>query len=390
MSSLGTSSRGRESSGGHLGTPARVALGALLALVSLGCEEASVTSPAADSASHQYVHDAGQAIAGDEIRHDFTATNTLDEAISLSSDMPAEKSCTCLDIQSAASSLAPGESTTVSLKIQVRTADKEFSQGAALVWKTASGGQVPMRFTLRGRGVPPVDAEPGRLSFSAEEIAAGTVKEIALRPNVQIDWSSVRADVSTSDFEIISLPTLDNHTLRVKCLPADNARGNLFGGLTLTARREGGAADVQSRTIAHIELSGRQAVRLAVQPSVVPVRFDPATGKGTGQVLLTSDIVDLSPPSVPKAEYPGFDVTCRQRNEESTSTNARAAAFQIEFSRAEPSSNRESGPRLTLTLDTGDSVSADVMILPIAADVGAGSTTPVNQERDQVRKEIVP
>jgi hypothetical protein len=271
----------------------------VLCLASTSCQPSGVaTTGRAAHRSHAELlegdwlvleHDTGEIPAGADVSHTFTLTNEFSESLRINAVGDIEVSCNCAGVTPAAWELAPGESTSVDVRVTTGLKNGPFRDGGHIIWTDAHNQTHTAAFVLRAVARPPVTFDPEELVFELDDLAKGIAKDLKVTPSSTVDKDSLTLTLPEKDFAIEKKGVeCEAVVYSIKCLlppEADDVGDAPF--LVVGARalnKLGGTAVSMSLPIAV-----HQSVPLLVQPQQLVVRLSQIEQRGAARLMLTGE-----------------------------------------------------------------------------------------------------
>jgi hypothetical protein len=253
-----------------------------------------VDSAGSESRLH---HDCGSVIEGERVAREFEYVNTRDHTIRVLRDEDIRPNCGCSALTVSHRTLGPGEKTTICAVIETTGRPGKFTYGGSVTWHDDAGNPLPVEVAISGLVMPAIQVWADRLTFGAEEIRAGTAKEVTLTSRVQIDWEALSFDVSEPQlFSVTKVCAVENGVkYAVRCLLPPEVES-----ASAVCRIRGQVADSSPTSpglpvALDIPVRGSQSVELIAQPQTVLFQFDPAGSRYSGRVLLRGNAVKANP-----------------------------------------------------------------------------------------------
>jgi hypothetical protein len=254
-------------------------------------------------------HDAGEAIAGEELKHTFIFRNPLREPVSAEGKAAIRQDCGCASVELDRKRLEPGEEARVSVSLRTGGRSGPLEHGAVVVWRTDGGQKLPARFRLSAAVEPAIFVDPPQLRFDRREVSEGVAKEFRFTSELPIDWDTLRFCCPSDYAEVNVMPPDEQGgrcTLRFSIPPE-------VGSVSTTIRaraRVGG----DSKRLAGVEVmalakaTAEHPVQLAWKPRIVPVRMDRPGRRATAQFLMWGEHLHGGQNSVDSVQCSGYEV----------------------------------------------------------------------------------
>ncbi len=242
-------------------------------------------------------HDCGLLIEGERITWEFEYVNGSDRTIQLLRDEDVRPDCGCSSLTVSRRALGPGERASIRAVVETTGRRGKFTHGGTVTWHDDAGTPIPVQVALSGEVSPVIQVRAGQLTFGAEDIRAGTAKEVTLTSRLPIDWSALSFDVSEPQLFAVSRVGAVENGVRytVRCLlPPD------VESAAAACRVRGRVADSSPTSPGlpvslDIPLRAEQSVELVAQPRTVLFQFDPAAARYSARVLLRGKAVRSNP-----------------------------------------------------------------------------------------------
>jgi len=252
----------------------------------------------------------GRQLAGQSITHVFRLESTGDESFFINSDRDISRNCGCTAIVPATSSLNPRSPAEVKVTVQTNgLPEGAFAKGGSITYRSKTGGQRKVQFTIEGDLVHAFRFLPDAPIFHAPDVRTRVAKEVTITSPLAIDWSSFAISSDSSFFSVVLSHRSENSaTCEISCALAENME-SLSATLTATARVSDSSVDLAGQTLtASLPVVAHQDVELTVTPNLFPVAFSSPDNSGTGRVLLRGQLLARNDRPIKSIGCDGFQL----------------------------------------------------------------------------------
>ncbi len=246
------------------------------------------------------LHDCGSVMAGDRLRHVFTFQNPFPHELKLNAESEIRKSCGCTTASLAHHHLARGQSTRLAMEIDTRGKRGLVHEVVGVAWTDDQGRRHEYGYALRGTINVAIVCQPHEMTFSATEMANGTVKRVECASDLAVDWSRAQLDVSSPDLEIVRQTVSENNRLQIDLRRRDDG-GSAFQTSRMSIQVPHQASDGTSdRELKVQTLEGELLVfshhrnALSVMPRFPCFRANPQDGEWSGRLIIKGELIKES------------------------------------------------------------------------------------------------
>lgn len=253
-----------------------------------------------------FEHDAGDAIAGTLVSHSFIFLNSSTKELVIDRDDDIAKYCGCTELRVGTRKLAAGGKTSVSVSVDTTGRFGVTQKGGSIVWTAVDGTRRVVQFSLACDVIPAFETVPAAMSFGADDVSQGTVKEIRVSSRLPIDWMTICATTTSTTFEVVDCTgeRAGGGLFRIKCLAQPEMEAEqAFARISAELRSSDGES--RRRVSAILPLVFRQVIALEARPLLATMHAG-ADGSGTTKLLLSGP--QLLSHKVDSVTADGFDI----------------------------------------------------------------------------------
>jgi hypothetical protein len=303
----------------------------LLAAATLaGCQRSPGPAVAATEPDPSVqVYDVGDILAGQDISRSFSFTNRTDQTLKIASPTDIRVGCGCTGVTLAATTLAPGASTDVFLRVHTSRMKGPFQYASTITWTADDGSTVPFAITLMGTAAPLLVAAPDSLSFGKADVLAGTTKEITVTAPAGCRMSGWAARTDHASFRVLAVEPIDDRTAKVRVSCTVPTEVEVVSGLLRVTATVAGCDRKLEVTEAEVQcvVQAWREIDFTVTPAQLPVQVDAATNGGKGSVLLRGKRIEATDSPVTAVTCDGVKVAWKV----SKSKGSAMAVLAMEF-----------------------------------------------------------
>jgi len=183
-------------------------------------------------------YDAGDVLAGDEITHNFTLENDLPVLVRIGNDSAIVPSCYCSNLAPDLRELAPGQKTSISVKLATGRLIGKITHGGRITWMDAKNEAHTAAFWLHATVRPPMILEPATLVFNREHLAERSWQDLKIVLDREVDAKSLSVAVTSDKEFAVARKSAEGNILvySVKCLlPIEAEEASIDRALFITA-----------------------------------------------------------------------------------------------------------------------------------------------------------
>ena len=233
----------------------------------LGCGARPTPTIEPSPTSQLSVHNAGTIMSGDTVRHTFSLLNDTPLQLNLS-DKDISRSCGCSDANVFPRQLPPQGRARVTVELDSSNKVGELAEVVKTRWRNPTGAVSEFVFGIRAIARTPLACAPAEISFSREEVAQGSQKNVTLTSDLELDWKSLKVQ---SDHDALKVRCIRSETspqlLEVGCLPSPTGEPQQ-GHIMLTVFERGKESSHQ----ATLPVFWHSPTQLRISPKTVSVR----------------------------------------------------------------------------------------------------------------------
>jgi hypothetical protein len=185
--------------------------------------------------------DVGELLAGHVAEHSFDFQNTSSEILRMDVSNDIQKSCGCSSVDVDRTSIAPGESAHVKVRVATDGKSGKFNESVALSWHLPSGDVRKSIYSVRGDVVSVFRLTPSNVRFSSADLQQRREIVVRVTSDIKLDWATLLA---VPDNQIVTC-ALES--------PADGRNDERIIRLSVDA------SDIAEPTVCNVRLSSRIA-----------------------------------------------------------------------------------------------------------------------------------
>ncbi len=259
-------------------------------------DRSQVPTSAADTSPDQpevTLHQAGVVLAGSIVEHTFPFQNLTHSTLRLAHPDDVRPSCGCATARVVDERLAPGEKTSIVVRIRTENRSGRFSEMVATTWTTEDQQRLEYAFAIRGEVDRGLILTPPELSFDKVELGLDHKKRVQCTSDLLVDWSSAVVYPEAEYLRIgmpQPLPDGQGIFFCVTC-NASGTGGSRQGTVLVTA--DGCLPeDPHPRPFSvRLPVYSTDAAQLTVAPRIATLRRGKTGSPWTGLLIVTGDAI---------------------------------------------------------------------------------------------------
>lgn len=304
----------------------------LVLAVFAGCHRSPEAVPqavAAESDPNTPIYDVGAILAGQDISRSFPFTNRTNQTLKIASPTDIRVGCGCTGVTPDVTTLAPGASTDVFLRVRTTKLKGPFQYTSSVTWTADDGTTTPFTIVLQGSAVPLLASAPESVAFNKADVLAGTTKEITVTAPDGCRMSGWAARSDHASFRVVAVEPLDDRTAKVRVGCTVPTEVEVVSGLLRVTANVAGCDRKLEVTEAEVQcvVQAWREIDFTVTPATLPVQIDAATNTGKGSVLLRGKRIEAGENPVTAVTCDGVKVTWKV----SKSKGSAMAVLAMEF-----------------------------------------------------------